>query len=52
MSGDIEISPTGLVRVLRTAGKPVRDVYRRQGGGYWISFDGWVGNWLSGNFTP
>jgi hypothetical protein len=48
MTGDIEISPamkinspTALVHALRTAGKPVRDVYRGQGGGYWISFDGW-----------
>ena len=48
MTGDIEIYPAtkitsalALVHALRTAGKPVRDVYRGQGGGYWISFDGW-----------
>jgi hypothetical protein len=27
--------------LFKTAGKPVRDVYRGQGGGYWISFGGW-----------
>ena len=48
MTGDLEIYPAtkitsalALVHALRTAGKPVRDVYRGQGGGYWISFDGW-----------
>jgi hypothetical protein len=46
MTGEIEISPAlkinsarPLVHVLRTAGKPVPDVY--PGGGYWISFDDW-----------
>jgi hypothetical protein len=48
MTGDIEIYPglkintaVALVHALRTAGKPVRDVYRGQGGCYCISFDGW-----------
>src|ERR1700682_2834448 len=47
MTGDIQIFPdmkintaVALVHALRTAGKPVRDVYRGQGGDYWISFDG------------
>jgi hypothetical protein len=48
MTGDMQIAPRlkitsalALVHALRTAGKPVRDVYRGQGDGYWISFDGW-----------
>jgi hypothetical protein len=48
MTGDNQIYPglkintaVALVHGLRTAGKPVRDVYRGQGGGYWISLDGW-----------
>jgi|SRR6266404_833574 hypothetical protein len=48
MTGDIQISPDmkitsalALVHALRTAGKPVRDVYRASDGGCRISFDGW-----------
>ena len=48
MTGDIQISPDlkitsalALVHALRTADKPVRDVYRANDGGYRISFDGW-----------
>jgi hypothetical protein len=48
MGGDIQIHPVtkinsavALVHALRTAGKPVRDVYPSEGGGYRISFDGW-----------
>jgi hypothetical protein len=48
MTGDIQIYPAlkitsavVLVHALRTAGKPVRDVYRANDGGYRVSFDGW-----------
>src|ERR1700756_2605079 len=34
-------SAVALVHALRTAGKPVRDVYQANDGGYRVSFDGW-----------